>query len=55
MEQDKNRMTIARYRKIMKDETSTDEKILYRIQYLEALCRNVIRQELDKYLDRKLK
>ena len=42
-------ISIQEYRKIMSDETSTDEQILKRLNYLEALCRNVIRQELDKF------
>lgn len=33
----------------MSDETSTDEQILKRLNYLEALCRNVIKQELEKF------
>lgn len=42
-------ISIAEYRKIMSDETSTDEQILKRLNYLEALCRNVTRQELDEF------
>jgi len=41
-------ISIEEYRKIMSDETSTDEQILNRLNYLEALCRNVIRAELEK-------
>jgi hypothetical protein len=33
----------------MSDETSTDEQILKRLSYLEALCRNVIKHELEKF------
>jgi hypothetical protein len=33
----------------MKDTESTDERIQGRIDYLEAFCRNIIRDELEKY------
>ncbi len=33
----------------MSDETSTDEQILKRLNYLEALCRNVIRSEIEAF------
>jgi hypothetical protein len=42
-------ISVEEYRKIMSDETSTDEQILKRLGYLEALCRNVIRAELEKF------
>ena len=42
-------ISIKEYRKIMSDETSTDEQILKRLNYLEALCRNVIRTELEVF------
>lgn len=42
-------ISIQEYRKIMSDETSTDDQILKRLSYLEALCRNVIKQELEKF------
>lgn len=42
-------ISIQEYRKIMSDETSTEEQILKRLNYLEALCRNVIKQELEKF------
>lgn len=32
----------------MSDETSTDEQILKRLNYLEAVCRNMIRNKLEK-------
>jgi len=38
---------IAKYRHLLNDSTSTDEKIAERLQYLEALCRNIIRFELE--------
>ena len=40
---------IKEYRKILKDDVSTDEQIQKRLDYLEALCRNVIEIELEKY------
>ena len=32
----------------MNDQQSTDELIIRRMQFMEALCRNVIRIELEK-------
>lgn len=37
------------YRKITNDYISSEEQIKKRLEYLEALCRNVIRDELEKY------
>lgn len=39
-------VTVWEYRRILNDKTSSDEEILSRINYLEALCRNVVRAEL---------
>lgn len=44
---------IAEYRRLLNDQESTDEKIIERLQFLEALSRNIIRMELDKYLKEK--
>jgi len=41
---------IAEYRKILNDIETPDEKIVERLQYLESLCRNIIRIELEKYV-----
>ncbi len=41
---------IAEYRKILDDIETPDEKIVERLQYLESLCRNIIRIELEKYV-----
>lgn len=41
-------MSIEEYRKELSDFTSTDEKIVERIVFMEAMCRNVIRIELEK-------
>lgn len=43
-------ITILEYRKILKDDVSSDEQIQKRLDYLEALCRNVIEIELEKHL-----
>ncbi len=42
-------ISIEKYRRIMSDETSTDEQILKRLEYLESLCRNIIRHELEEF------
>lgn len=42
-------MTVQEYRKIMNDDISTDERVQERINYLEALCRNIIKNELGNY------
>lgn len=38
------------YRRILSDHKSTDEQITKRIQYIEALCRNIIKQEIENYV-----
>ncbi len=38
------------YRELLKDEISTDEQIIKRLEYLESFCRNLIRPELEKIL-----
>jgi len=45
-------LSIKEYRELLKDEISSDEKILERIQYLEAFCRNIIRPELKNYSEK---
>jgi len=44
-------VSIAEYRKLLGDNVSTGEQITRRLRYLEALCRNVIRQELENYVE----
>ena len=39
---------IDQYRGLLKDKQTADYVIQKRIEYLEALCRNVIREELKK-------
>lgn len=46
-------ISIQEYRNLMKDEISSDEQILKRLEYLEAFCRNIIRTELEKYTSKK--
>ena len=43
-------ISVAEYRKLLGDYRSTEEKIVQRLQYLEAFCRNIIRIELEKYV-----
>lgn len=44
-------VSVMEYRTMLGDYKSTDEQILGRLRYLEALCRNVIRTELENYVD----
>lgn len=39
---------IALYRKILKDNSTSDVLIEKRIEYLESLCRGIIKNELNK-------
>lgn len=41
------------YRKLLGDYSSTDEQIIKRIEYIEGLYRNVIREELRKVVAQK--
>ena len=43
-------ISIKEYRELLKDEITSDEKILERLEYLEPFCRNIIRPELEKIL-----
>lgn len=43
-------ISIRAYREMLADNVSTDEQILRRLRYLEALCRNVIKHELKTYI-----
>jgi hypothetical protein len=40
--------SIKEYRELLKDEVSSDEQIIKRLEYLEAFCRNIIKIELEK-------
>ena len=46
-------VSVQRYREVLGDYISSDERIVQRLQYLEALCRNVIRLELETYVENK--
>ena len=48
-------MEIKEYRKLLNDDLSSDEQIQKRLDYLEALCRNVIEMELEKHLSKSAK
>ena len=37
------------YRKLLKDKRSTSEQIQKRVQYIESLCRVIIRTQLQLY------
>ena len=43
-------VSIEEYRKLLNDYVSTDEQIKKRLEYLEAFCRSMIKQELQKYV-----
>ena len=42
-------MTVNEYREITGDTDSTDERVQQRIDFIQALCSNVIREELRKH------
>ena len=46
-------LTIKEYREILNDQTSSEEQIKKRLQYLEAFCRNVIKLELENVCQKK--
>jgi hypothetical protein len=43
-------VSVAEYRKILNDHTSSDQRIIERLQYLEAFCRNIIKPQLQTYV-----
>ena len=43
-------ITVGEYRKILDDYASSDSQIKQRLQYLEAFCRNIIQDNLEKYV-----
>ena len=45
-------ISIIEYRKILNDYASSEEQIKKRLQYLDALCRNVAQIELQNYVRR---
>ena len=48
-------VTVEEYRKMLKDYISTEEQITKRIVYLEAFCRNIIKNEIEKHVKEKRK
>ncbi|MBU6415347.1 hypothetical protein KGQ34_03885 [Patescibacteria group bacterium] len=49
--QEKNGMvvSVAEYRKLLGDYMSTDQRIVERLQFLEAFCKNIIKFEIKNY------
>ncbi len=45
-------ITIEEYRKMLNDYESPDEQIVKRLQYIEALSRNIVGFELENYARR---
>lgn len=43
-------INIEEYRLILNDHTSTDVQIKKKLDYLEAFCRNIIRNEIENYV-----
>ena len=41
-------VSVAEYRQLVGDSTSSDIQIVERLRYLEAFCRNIINPELQK-------
>lgn len=44
-------VSVQEYRKILNDEISSESQILERLNYLEALCRNVAKSEIETYVN----
>lgn len=44
-------ITVEECRKILNDFSSTEEEIKKRIEYIEALCRNMAKLELENYVN----
>jgi DNA mismatch repair ATPase MutS len=47
-------VSIEEYRRLLNDHESSDERIWERLRYVESLCRNVIRSELENYMETSL-
>jgi hypothetical protein len=45
-------ISVEEYRKILNDFSSTEEQIKKRLEFLEALCRNVAKLELENYVNK---
>lgn len=48
-------VSIEEYRRILNDQTSSDELVQKRIDYLEAFCRNIIKTEFEKCVEKSKK
>ncbi len=46
-------VSIEEYRKLLSDYVTSDEIITERLEYLEAFCRNIIKNELQSYINRR--
>lgn len=46
--EEKNLISVEEYRRLVQDSVTPPEKVMERLRYLEAFCRNVIRLELEK-------
>lgn len=44
-------VSVGEYRKMLDDNISTEEQIRKRLEFLEALCRNVAKSELENYVN----
>lgn len=44
-------MAVGEYREMMNDYGSTDVQIMLRLEYLESFCRDIIRFELNRYVE----
>ncbi|MFZ2719936.1 MAG: hypothetical protein WAZ27_03635 [Minisyncoccia bacterium] len=42
-------VSVQEYRDLLRDEKSTDEQIRIRLEYLEMLCRSIIKSEVKMY------
>ena len=45
-------MSVAEYRQLVGDTATSDARIMERLRYLEAFCRNIIQPELCKHYDK---
>ncbi len=43
---------VSEYRRILNDYSTSDSAILKRLDYLDALCRSIIRTELENYVSK---
>jgi hypothetical protein len=45
-------ISVDEYRSLVNDFDSSEDKIIQRINYLTAFCRNIARAELDRYVNK---